>query len=115
MRGFVVVVRDRTKRRGCALVESTQEAGVQDVQEKGEYFTRRGRKVCNKHRSESSKSVCSRDKVGFVRIGWQGGVFVVSEQEVGVQGVQRTTGYFTRVNCKVRSEFKSESSKVGCE
>ena len=56
-----------------------------------------------------------RDKVGFVRIGWQGGVFVVSEQEVGVQGVQRTTGYFTRVNCKVRSEFKSESSKVGCE
>ena len=61
MRGFVVVVRDRTKRRGCALVESTQEAGVQDVQEKGEYFTRRGRKVCNKHRSESSKSVCSRE------------------------------------------------------
>ena len=42
MRGFVVVVRDRTKRRGCALVESTQEAGVQDVARKGGIFHKKG-------------------------------------------------------------------------
>jgi len=45
MRGFVVVVRDRTKRRGCALVESTQEAGVQDVARKGGIFHKKGTQV----------------------------------------------------------------------